>query len=180
MSRIGKLPVAVPAGVEVKIGAGNLLTVKGPKGTLERKLSADMHIAMEDGQIVVERPSDLKKHKALHGLTRTLIFNMVVGVTQGYEKVLEVNGVGYRAAKSGKKLALTLGYSHPVEMEDPEGIESTVEGTNKITIKGIDKEKVGQFAAEVRAKRPPEPYKGKGIKYSDERIRRKVGKTGKK
>ncbi|WMI80609.1 50S ribosomal protein L6 [Anaerotignum sp. MB30-C6] len=180
MSRIGKLPVAVPAGVEIKIGAGNLLTVKGPKGTLERKLSADMHIAMEDGQIVVERPSDLKKHKALHGLTRTLIFNMVVGVTQGYEKVLEVNGVGYRAAKSGKKLALTLGYSHPVEMEDPEGIESTVEGTNKITIKGIDKEKVGQFAAEVRAKRPPEPYKGKGIKYSDERIRRKVGKTGKK
>lgn len=180
MSRIGKLPVAVPAGVEVKIGDENLLTVKGPKGTLERKLSADMHIAMEDGQIVVTRPNDLKRNKALHGLTRTLIFNMIVGVTEGYEKTLEVNGVGYRAAKSGKKLNLTLGYSHPVEMEDPEGVESTVEGTNKIIVKGIDKEKVGQYAAEIRAKRPPEPYKGKGIKYSDEHIRRKVGKTGKK
>ncbi len=180
MSRIGKLPVAVPAGVEIKIGEGNLLTVKGPMGTLERKLSADMHIAMEEGQIVVTRPSDLKKHKALHGLTRTLIFNMVTGVTQGYAKNLEINGVGYRAAKSGKKLTLTLGYSHPVEMEDPEGIETIVEGTNKITVKGIDKEKVGQFAAEIRTKRPPEPYKGKGIKYSDEKIRRKVGKTGKK
>ena len=164
MSRIGKLPVAVPAGVEVKIGEENLLTVKGPKGTLERKLSADMHIAMEDGQIVVTRPNDLKRNKALHGLTKTL----------------EINGVGYRAAKSGKKLTLTLGYSHPVEMEDPEGIESIVEGTNKIIVKGIDKEKVGQFAAEIRTKRPPEPYKGKGIKYSDEYIRRKVGKTGKK
>ncbi|MDD3394914.1 MAG: 50S ribosomal protein L6 [Clostridia bacterium] len=180
MSRIGKLPVAVPAGVEIKLGEGNLLTVKGPMGTLERKLSPDMHIAMEDGQIVVTRPSDLKKHKALHGLTRTLIFNMVVGVTQGYAKNLEINGVGYRAAKAGKKLTLTLGYSHPVEMEDPEGIETIVEGTNKITVKGIDKEKVGQFAAEIRTKRPPEPYKGKGIKYSDEKIRRKVGKTGKK
>ena len=172
MSRIGKLPVVVPAGVEVKIGEGNLLTVKGPKGTLERKLSADMNIAMEDGQIVVTRPSDLKKHRALHGLTRTLIHNMIVGVTEGYEKALEINGVGYRAAKSGKKLTLTLGYSHPVEMEDPAGIESIV--------KGIDKEKVGQFAAEIRTKRPPEPYKGKGIKYADEHIRRKVGKTGKK
>lgn len=180
MSRIGKLPVAVPAGVEIKLGEGNQLTVKGPMGTLERKLSPDMHIAMEDGQIVVTRPSDLKKHKALHGLTRTLIFNMVVGVTQGYAKNLEINGVGYRAAKAGKKLTLTLGYSHPVEMEDPEGIETIVEGTNKITVKGIDKEKVGQFAAEIRTKRPPEPYKGKGIKYSDEKIRRKVGKTGKK
>jgi ribosomal protein L6, bacterial type len=180
MSRIGKLPVVVPAGVEIKIGEGNLLTAKGPKGTLERKLSADMHIAMEDGQITVERPSDLKKFKALHGLTRTLIFNMIVGVTDGYEKVLEINGVGYRAAKSGKKLNLTLGYSHPVEMEDPEGIETTVEGTNKITVRGIDKEKVGQFAAEIRMKRPPEPYKGKGIKYANEQIRRKVGKTGKK
>ncbi|MBR4015505.1 MAG: 50S ribosomal protein L6 [Anaerotignum sp.] len=180
MSRIGKMPVAVPAGVEIKIGEDNLLTVKGPKGTLERKLSADMHIAVENGQIEVTRPSDLKKHKALHGLTRTLIQNMVIGVTDGYEKVLEINGVGYRAAKSGKKLTLTLGYSHPVEMEDPEGIETIVEGTNKITVKGIDKEKVGQFAAEIRTKRPPEPYKGKGIKYSDEYIRRKVGKTGKK
>ena len=180
MSRIGKLPVAVPAGVEVKLGEGNLITVKGPKGTLERKLSADMHIAVEEGQIVVTRPSDQKKHRELHGLTRTLIQNMVIGVTQGYEKVLEINGVGYRVAKSGKKLNLTLGYSHPVEMEDPEGIETVVEGTNKITVKGIDKEKVGQFAAEIRTKRPPEPYQGKGIKYSDEHIRRKVGKTGKK
>lgn len=180
MSRIGKLPVAVPAGVEVKIGEDNLLTVKGPKGTLERKLSADMHIAMEDGQIVVTRPNDLKRNKALHGLTRTLIFNMIVGVTQGYEKTLEINGVGYRAAKSGNKLTLTLGYSHPVEMIDPEGITTTLEGNNKIIVEGIDKEKVGQFAAEIRTKRPPEPYKGKGIKYTTETIRRKVGKTGKK
>ena len=179
MSRIGKLPVVVPAGVEVKIGEGNLLTVKGPKGTLERKLSADMNIAMEDGQIVVTRPSDLKKHRALHGLTRTLIHNMVVGVTDGYKKELEVNGVGYRASKAGKVLTLNLGYSHPVEMEDPEGLESEVQD-NKIIIKGIDKEKVGQYAAEIRDKRRPEPYKGKGIKYVDEVIRRKVGKTGKK
>ena len=179
MSRIGKLPVVVPAGVEVKIGEGNLLTVKGPKGTLERKLSADMNIAMEDGQIVVTRPSDLKKHRALHGLTRTLIHNMVVGVTDGYTKELEVNGVGYRASKSGKVLTLNLGYSHPVEMTDPEGLESKVDG-NKIIVSGIDKEKVGQYAAEIRDKRRPEPYKGKGIKYADEVIRRKVGKTGKK
>ena len=179
MSRIGKLPVVVPAGVEVKIGEGNLLTVKGPKGTLERKLSADMNIAMEDGQIVVTRPSDLKKHRALHGLTRTLIHNMIVGVTEGYEKTLEINGVGYRASKSGNKLTLNLGYSHPVEMEDPDGIETKVDG-NKIIVSGISKEKVGQFAAEIRDKRRPEPYKGKGIKYVDEVIRRKVGKTGKK
>ena len=180
MSRIGKLPVVIPAGVEIKLGKGNLITVKGPKGTLERKLADDMNIAIEEGQVVVTRPSDLKKHRALHGLTRTLIFNMVMGVTEGYQKVLEVNGVGYRAAKSGKKLTLTLGYSHPVEMDDPEGIEAILEGQNKIIVKGIDKEKVGQFAAEIRAKRPPEPYKGKGIKYADEAIRRKVGKTGKK
>ena len=180
MSRIGKLPIAIPAGVEIKLEAGNLLTVKGPKGTLQRKLADDMNIAIEDGQVVVTRPSDLKRHRALHGLTRTLIFNMVEGVTKGYEKVLEINGVGYRAAKSGKKLTLTLGYSHPVEMEDPEGIETVLEGQNKITVKGIDKEKVGQFAAEIRTKRPPEPYKGKGIKYATEHIRRKVGKTGKK
>ncbi len=180
MSRIGKLPVVIPAGVEIKLEEGNLLTVKGPKGTLQRKLAEDMNIAVEDGQIVVTRPSDLKRHRALHGLTRTLIFNMVEGVTKGYEKVLEINGVGYRAAKQGKKLTLTLGYSHPVEMEDPEGIETVLEGQNKITVKGIDKEKVGQFAAEIRTKRPPEPYKGKGIKYADEYIRRKVGKTGKK
>lgn len=180
MSRIGKIPVEIPAGVEIKIADGNFITIKGPKGTLERKLADDMNIAVENNQVVVTRPSDLKRHKALHGLTRTLIFNMVEGVTKGYEKVLEVNGVGYRAAKSGKKLTLTLGYSHPVEMTDPEGIETVLEGQNKITVKGIDKEKVGQFAAEIRTKRPPEPYKGKGIKYADETIRRKVGKTGKK
>ncbi len=179
MSRIGKLPIEIPTNVEVKLVEGNFITVKGPKGTLERKLVDDMNIAVEEGQVVVTRPSDLKRHKALHGLTRTLIFNMVVGVTEGYTKTLEINGVGYRAAKKGKVLNLTLGYSHPVDMEDPEGVTSTVEGQNKIIVSGIDKEKVGQFAAEIRAKRPPEPYKGKGIKYSDERIRRKVGKTGK-
>ena len=178
MSRIGKLPVVIPAGVEVTLGEGNAVTVKGPKGTLSRTLSADMTIKEEDGHIVVERPSDLKKFKALHGLTRTLIHNMVVGVTEGYKKVLEINGVGYRAAKSGNKLTLTLGYSHPVEMTDPEGISTTVDG-NKITVEGIDKEKVGQYAAEIRSKRAPEPYKGKGIKYSTEYIRRKVGKAGK-
>ena len=180
MSRIGKMPIEIPAGVEVKIGEGNLVTVKGPLGTLTRKLVDDMNIAIEDGHIIVTRPSDLKRHRALHGLTRSLLFNMVEGVTKGYQKVLEINGVGYRAAKSGKKLTLTLGYSHPVEMMDPEGVESILEGQNKITVKGIDKEKVGQYAAEIRTKRPPEPYKGKGIKYADEHIRRKVGKTGKK
>ena len=180
MSRIGRLPIAIPAGVDIKIGEGNLVTVKGPKGTLERKLSADMNIAIEDGHVVVTRPSDLKKFRELHGLTRTLIHNMVVGVTDGYEKKLEVNGVGYRAQKQGKKLVLSLGYSHPVEMEDPDGIETVLDGQNVIIVKGISKEKVGQYAAEIRAKRAPEPYKGKGIKYSDEVIRRKVGKTGKK
>ncbi len=180
MSRIGKLPVAIPAGVEVSLAEGNLITVKGPKGTLSRKLVDDMNIAIEDNQIVVTRPSDLKRHRALHGLTRSLIFNMVTGVTTGYSKLLEINGVGYRAAKAGNKLTLTLGYSHPVEMIDPEGIETTVEGNNKITVSGIDKEKVGQHAAEIRGKRPPEPYKGKGVKYATETIRRKVGKAGKK
>ena len=155
------------------------MTVKGPKGTLEKALPTEMSIKLEDGQVVVTRPNDLKKMKSLHGLTRTLIQNMVIGVSQGYEKALEVNGVGYRAQKQGKKLVLSLGYSHPVEMEDPEGLESTVDG-NKIVVKGIDKEKVGQYAAEIRDKRRPEPYKGKGIKYADEVIRRKVGKTGKK
>ncbi|MDO5100144.1 MAG: 50S ribosomal protein L6 [Eubacteriales bacterium] len=180
MSRIGRLPVAVPAGVTVEIADNNKVTVKGPKGTLSRELPAEMSIKLEEGQVVVARPSDLKKMKSLHGLTRTLINNMVVGVLNGYEKVLEVNGVGYKAAKAGKKLTLSLGYSHPVEMEDPEGIETIVEGQNKIIVRGIDKEKVGQFAAEIRDKRRPEPYKGKGIKYSTEVIRRKVGKTGKK
>ena len=180
MSRIGRLPVAIPAGVTVEIAENNKVTVTGPKGTLSRELPVEMEIKQEDGAIVVTRPNDLKKMKALHGLTRTLINNMVVGVTNGYEKVLEVNGVGYRASKSGNKLTLNLGYSHPVEMIDPEGVETVLEGQNKITVKGIDKEKVGQFAAEIRDKRRPEPYKGKGIKYADEVIRRKVGKTGKK
>ena len=179
MSRIGRMPIAIPAGVTVEIAENNKVTVKGPKGTLERVLPAEMTISMEGETVVVTRPNDLKKMKSLHGLTRTLINNMVVGVSAGYEKVLEVNGVGYKAAKAGNKLTLSLGYSHPVEMIDPEGLESVVEG-NKITVKGIDKEKVGQFVAEIRAKRGPEPYKGKGIKYADEVIRRKVGKTGKK
>lgn len=180
MSRIGRMPIAIPAGVDVKLEAGNLITVKGPKGTLQRKLVDDMKIEIENSEIKVTRPNDLKRNKSLHGLTRTLIANMIEGVTKGYEKVLEINGVGYRAAKSGKKLTLTLGYSHPVEMTDPDGIETVLEGQNKITVKGIDKEKVGQFAAEIRTKRLPEPYKGKGIKYADEVIRRKEGKTGKK
>jgi len=180
MSRIGRMPIAIPAGVTVAIAENNKVTVKGPKGTLERVLPSEMTIKEEDGHIVVTRPNDLKKMKSLHGLTRTLVNNMVVGVTNGYEKKLEINGVGYRAQKQGKKLVLSLGYSHPVEMEDPEGIEATMEGQNVIIIKGIDKEKVGQYAAEIRDKRRPEPYKGKGIKYADEVIRRKVGKTGKK
>ena len=180
MSRIGRQPVAVPAGVEVKIAENNFVTVKGAKGTLEKALPTEMSIKLEDGQVVVTRPNDLKKMKSLHGLTRTLINNMVVGVTEGYQKVLEINGVGYRGQKQGNKLILSLGYSHPVEMEDPEGITVEMDGQNKIIIKGIDKEKVGQYAAEIRTKRAPEPYKGKGIKYEDEVIRRKVGKTGKK
>jgi large subunit ribosomal protein L6 len=180
MSRIGRMPIAIPAGVTVEIAENNKVTVKGPKGTLERVLPTEMTIKEEDGHILVTRPNDLKKMKSLHGLTRTLINNMIVGVTAGYEKKLEINGVGYRALKQGSKLVLSLGYSHPVEMEDPEGIESTMEGQNIIFIKGIDKEKVGQYAAEIRDKRRPEPYKGKGIKYADEVIRRKVGKTGKK
>ncbi len=168
MSRIGRLPITVPAGVTVEIDENNKVTVKGPKGTLERELPTEMEIKVDGETIVVTRPNDLKRMKSLHGLTRTLINNMVVGVTNGYEKVLEVNGVGYRAAKSGNKLTLSLGYSHPVEMIDPEGVETVVEGQNKILVKGIDKEKVGQYAAEIRDKRRPEPYKGKGIKYSDD------------
>ena len=180
MSRIGRMPIAIPAGVTVEVAENNKVTVKGPKGTLERVLPSEMEIKVEDNQVVVSRPNDLKKMRSLHGLTRTLINNMVIGVTEGYEKVLEINGVGYRGQKQGKKLILSLGYSHPVEMEDPEGIETVMDGTNKITVKGIDKEKVGQYAAEIRATRSPEPYKGKGVKYADEVIRRKVGKTGKK
>ena len=179
MSRIGRMPVAIPTGVTVEIAEGNKVTVKGPKGTLVRELPHEMEIKIEDGHVIVSRPNDLKRMKSLHGLTRTLIHNMTIGVSEGYTKTLEVNGVGYRAAKAGKKLTLNLGYSHPVEMEDPEGIETKVDG-NKIVVSGISKEKVGQYAAEIRDKRRPEPYKGKGIKYADEVIRRKVGKTGKK
>ena len=180
MSRIGRMPIAIPAGVSVEVAENNKVTVKGPKGTLERVLPAEMEIKIEAGSVSVSRPNDLKKMKSLHGLTRTLINNMIVGVTEGFEKKLEVNGVGYKAAKSGKELTLSLGYSHPVVMTDPEGIETVLDGQNIIIVKGIDKEKVGQFAAEIRDKRRPEPYKGKGIKYADEVIRRKVGKTGKK
>ena len=180
MSRIGRMPIAIPAGVTVDVAENNKVTVKGPKGTLERVMVPEMEIKVEDGVVTVNRPNDLKRMKSFHGLTRTLLNNMITGVTSGYEKVLEINGVGYRAQKQGKKLTLSLGYSHPVEMEDPEGIETVLDGQNKITVKGIDKEKVGQYAAEIRDKRRPEPYKGKGIKYADETIRRKVGKTGKK
>lgn len=178
MSRIGRMPIAIPSGVTVEVAENNHVTVKGTKGTLERTLPTGIIIEKEGEEIIVKRPNETKKMKSLHGLTRTLIHNMVVGVTEGYKKVLEVNGVGYRAAKEGKKLTLNLGYSHPVIMEDPDGIETSVEG-NKITVAGIDKEKVGQYAAEIREKRAPEPYKGKGIKYETEHIRRKAGKTGK-
>ncbi len=180
MSRIGKMPVAIPAGVTVEIKDNNLVTVKGPKGTLEKTFASELTIEQKDGEVVVTRPNDNKKEKSLHGLTRALLQNMVDGVSNGFEKKLEINGVGYRAAKQGKTLTLTLGYSHPVTMEDPEGVETVLEGSNTIFVKGIDKEKVGQYAAEIRSKRAPEPYKGKGIKYAEETIRRKVGKTGKK
>lgn len=180
MSRIGKMPIAIPADVTVTIAENNHVTVKGPKGTLERALAPELTIQQEGAEVIVTRPNDLKRMKSLHGLTRTLIANMVEGVTKGYEKVLEVNGVGYRAAKQGNKLTLFLGYSHPVEMFDPDGVTAILDGQNTIKVQGIDKEKVGQFAAEIRDKRRPEPYKGKGIKYATETIRRKVGKTGKK
>lgn len=178
MSRIGKMPISVPAGVEVTMGEGNLVTVKGPKGTLTQKLSEKMTLTREDGVILVTRPNDEKENRSLHGLTRTLLNNMVQGVTEGFKKELDVNGVGYRVAKEGNKLNMNIGFSHPVIMEEPEGITIEVPSPNKIIINGIDKQKVGQFAAEVRGKRPPEPYKGKGIKYTDEVIRRKEGKTG--
>ena len=178
MSRIGKMPISLPAGVEVTLGEGNLVTVKGPKGSLTQKLSDKITLSKEDGVINVSRPNDEKENRALHGLTRTLLHNMVVGVTEGYKKELDVNGVGYRVAKEGKKLTMNIGYSHPVVVEETEGITIEAPTPNKIIISGIDKQKVGQFAAEVRGKRPPEPYKGKGIKYTDEVIRRKEGKTG--
>ena len=179
MSRIGNRKIEIPAGVTVEVAENNKVTVKGPKGTLERVLPAVLTIKIEDGHVVVERPNDEKETKALHGLTRSLINNMVVGVHEGYKKVLEINGVGFRAQKQGKTLTMSLGFSHPVIMEDPEGIETKVVD-NKIEVEGIDKEKVGQYAAVIRDKKRPEPYKGKGIKYIDETIRRKVGKTGKK
>ena len=180
MSRIGRAPITVPAGVEITLGDNNVVTVKGPKGTLTRQFNANMAIAMDNGVLTVSRPNDAKENRALHGLTRTLINNMVVGVTEGYKKELDVNGVGYRVAKEGSKLVMNLGYSHQVIMEEIPGITVEVPGPNKIIINGCDKQMVGQFAAEVREKRPPEPYKGKGIKYVDEVIRRKVGKTGAK
>ena len=179
MSRIGKMPISIPNGVDVTLGEGNLVTVKGPKGTLSQKLSEKMAISNDNGTITITRPNDEKENRALHGLTRTLLNNMVVGVTEGYKKELDVNGVGYRVAKEGKKLTMNIGYSHPVVMEEIDGITIDVPSPNKIIINGIDKQKVGQFAAEVREKRPPEPYKGKGIKYVDEVVRRKEGKAGK-
>lgn len=177
MSRIGKAPVAIPAGVEIKLD-GHTLTVKGPKGQLVREFHPDMIIEIEDNEVIVKRPSENKEHKSLHGLTRALIANMVTGVNSGFEKVLEISGVGYRAEKKGNKLVMNLGYSHPVEMEDPEGVETVCDGQTKVIVKGISKEAVGAHAANIRAKRLPEPYKGHGVKYADEHIRRKVGKTG--
>ncbi len=178
MSRIGRMPITVPAGVEVNVADGNVVTVKGPKGTLTQNLHPNMTITQEGNVITVTRPNDLKENRSLHGLTRTLLNNMVVGVTEGYTKKLEVNGVGYRVTKEGNKLVMNLGYSHQVTMEEKDGITIEVPDPNHINIVGCDKQLVGQFAAEVREKRPPEPYKGKGIKYADEVIRRKVGKTG--
>jgi len=180
MSRIGRMPIAIPAGVDFKLGGDNSVTVKGPNGTLSRVLHGDMLITVDGAVVTVQRPSEQKQHKALHGLTRTLIANMVEGVTNGYTKVLEINGVGYRAQKQGSKLALTLGYSHPVEMDEPEGITIDVPAPNQIIVKGADKQLVGHVASKIREKRPPEPYKGKGIKYSTEHIRRKEGKAGAK
>ena len=178
MSRIGRAPITVPAGVEISIADNNVVTVKGAKGTLTQQFNANMAIALENGVLTVSRPNDAKENRALHGLTRTLINNMVVGVTEGFKKELDVNGVGYRVAKEGNKLVMNLGFSHQVIMEERDGISIEVPGPNKIIISGADKQKVGQFAAEVREKRRPEPYKGKGIKYVDEVIRRKAGKTG--
>ena len=179
MSRIGIKPVDIPANVEVSIDKNNYAVVKGPKGKIEQQLPKAIKVEVEGSVINVSRPNDEKENRSLHGLTRTLVNNMVVGVTHGFEKSLEIVGVGYRAQKQGKKLVLSLGFSHPVEMEDPEGVETTVEGTNKIIVKGIDKQQVGNYAAVIRDWRRPEPYKGKGIKYTDEHVRRKAGKTGK-
>lgn len=179
MSRIGLKPIEIPAGVTVTVSDDNIVTVKGPKGEISEKLDRAMEISIEDGTLSVKRPTEQKRHKALHGLSRTLIANMIEGVTQGYEKQLEIIGTGYRAAKSGKKLTLNLGYSHPIEMEDPAGIEVEVPGPNQLIVRGIDKQQVGNYAAVLRDLRRPEPYKGKGVRYKDEQVRRKVGKTGK-
>ena len=179
MSRIGRMPVTVPAGVDVKIDAENCVTVKGAKGTLSQKFNPNMKITVENGVITVERPDDEKQNRALHGLTRSIIANMVEGVTNGYSKKLEINGVGYRAAKQGKQLVLNIGYSHTVVIDETDGITFEVPDTNTVIVNGPDKQKVGQIASEIRGKRPPEPYLGKGIKYSDEHIRRKAGKAGK-
>ena len=179
MSRVGKMPIAIPAGVTVTVTPENVDTVKGPKGELVKAMHKDINIAVEDAQVVVTRPSDVKEHRALHGLTRALLNNMVVGVSQGFSKTLELNGVGYRAQLQGKKLVMNLGYSHPVEVEAVDGVDFKLDGTTKVIVEGIDKEKVGAVAANIRSWRKPEPYKGKGIKYSDEVIRRKEGKTGK-
>ena len=179
MSRVGKMPIAIPAGVTVTVTPENVVTVKGPKGELVKAMHKDINIAVEDAQVVVTRPSDVKEHRALHGLTRALLNNMVVGVSQGFSKTLELNGVGYRAQLQGQKLVMNLGYSHPVEVEAVDGVDFKLDGTTKVIVEGIDKEKVGAVAANIRSWRKPEPYKGKGIKYSDEVIRRKEGKTGK-
>lgn len=180
MSRIGLKPITVPSGVEIKLDENNYAVVKGPKGQLQQQLSPEMKIVVSEGTINVERPSEIKKHKSLHGLTRTLLNNMIIGVTEGYEKKLQIVGVGYRAAKQGKVLNLSLGFSHPVEMEDPEGIETEVPTQTEIVVKGINKQLVGNYAAKIRSWREPEPYKGKGIRYENEKVRRKEGKTGKK
>ena len=180
MSRVGKMPIAIPAGVTVTVTPENVVTVKGPKGELVKAMHKDINIAVEDAQVVVTRPSDVKEHRALHGLTRALLNNMVVGVSQGFSKTLELNGVGYRAQLQGKKLVMNLGYSHPVEVEAVDGVDFKLDGTTKVIVEGIDKEKVGAVAANIRSWRKPEPYKGKGIKFEGEVIRRKEGKTGKK
>ncbi|SHJ95666.1 large subunit ribosomal protein L6 [Geosporobacter subterraneus DSM 17957] len=180
MSRIGKQPIIIPQGAEVKIDEKNLVTVKGPKGQLQQQISKDIKLTIENNTLLVERPTNNKVHRSLHGLSRTLINNMVEGVTKGFEKKLQIVGVGYRAAKSGNKLTLSLGFSHPVEMIDPEGITTEVPTQTEILVKGIDKQQVGNYAAKIREWREPEPYKGKGIRYADEVVRRKEGKTGKK
>ena len=179
MSRIGLKPIDLPTGIEVKVDDNNLVEVKGPKGQLTEQINPELGINIEDGVLTVGRPTESKKHKSLHGLSRTLISNMIVGVTEGYSKTLEIEGTGYRAAKNGNKLNLTLGYSHPIELEDPQGIEVEVPATNRIIIKGINKQQVGNYASVIRDFRKPEPYKGKGVRYAGEYVRRKVGKTGK-